>query len=62
MSSHTEFKITFLNAVKMFTKSVFESPFSLAYILDATDLAGDAVDEIGTPTADVFHGRECLVR
>ena len=40
---------------EMFIESVFESSKCLSYILFSTVLAGEAIDHVGTSTADVSH-------
>ena len=40
----------------MFIESVFDLPECLSYILFLAGLACYAIDNIGAPTADVFHG------
>ena len=40
----------------MLIESVFDSSEGLTYILFATILAGETIDQIGTPTTHFFHG------
>ena len=61
VSPHTEFSITSLNTIKVFAKSGFESVFGLANILDSTDFASNAVDEVrGRPFDNQGEGRSIL--
>ena len=61
VSTHTEFRITSFNTTEMFAKSALESVFGLSNVLDSTDFASNAVDKVGTSTANVFHGWEFLM-
>ena len=49
------FFVESVNVSKMFIESVFDPTERLSYILFSTVLAGETIDHIGAPTADVFH-------